>query len=90
MQYVITIHTQKPEYIECEGSFEDVKKEANKIIRYRPDLTASVTIGEDKDHIICRRKFFNCPYKNEYGPNPIIRSNGFFEDWMTLRIPTSY
>ena len=92
MKYTITIHTQKPEHIEYEGDFEDVKKEADKIIRRRPNLTASVTIGEDKTHIICRRKFFNCPYNDEELnlSNPIIRGNGFYEDWMTLRIPTSY
>ena len=90
MQYVIMAQTEHPVSFEFEGNFEDAKKEADKFICSHPNLTASVTIGEDKDHIICRRKFFNCPYKNEYGPNPIIRSNGFYENWMTLRIPTSY
>jgi hypothetical protein len=92
MKYTITIQAQTPKYVEFEGSFEDAKKTADKFIRSHPNLTASVAIGEDKNHIICRRKFFNCPYNDEELnlSNPIIRGNGFYEDWMTLRIPTSY
>lgn len=91
MKYVITIHAESETHYEFEGLFPDAKVYADKLIEKLSPI-ATVTIGETKESVICRRKFFLCSYDEEKFKcsDPIITKFGFFEDWTTLRKPTSY
>lgn len=91
MKYVITIHAQNKTHYEFEGLFPNAKAYADKLIEELHPI-ATVTIGETEESVICRRKFFSCSYDEEKFKcnDPIITKFGFFEDWTTLRKPTSY
>lgn len=91
MKYIITIHAETKTHYDFGGLFPDAKAYADKLIKELSPI-ATVTIGETKESVICRRKFFLCPYNEEkfMCNDPIITKFGFFEDWTTLRKPTSY